>query len=141
MMEAWRLSVPGWTAASETHFRWRAETRFLFSHSLPRWKKDLPYRYVLRSGTVQERTATIGVSEREYRWRWFMWLPRPRMVKRTIDQVGERSGSWKGGCLGCSYELRPGETPDDCLRRMERERKFSWRFLIPIQTKSALVGT
>ena len=40
------------------------------------------------------------------------------------DEVGERSGSWKGGRLGCSYNMQPGETPLQTLRRMEAERKF-----------------
>ena len=85
-----------------------------------------PYAYTLRSGEVQHRTATIRPESR--RWtRW--WLPF-RMVRRSIDiefsdEVGERSGSWKGGCLGCSYEMKPGETPLETLRRMERERVFN----------------
>lgn len=50
-------------------------------------------------------------------------------VQRTIDvefddEVGERSGSWKGGTMGCGYEMRASETPWETLRRMERERKF-----------------
>lgn len=107
-----------------------SEKWFFFSRDLPRWKEAHPYRYVLRSGEVQERTATIAVSEMEWRWRGLMWLAWPRKVTRTIDvefsdEVGERSGSWKGGCIGCSYELRPTETPEECLRRMEAERKFA----------------
>lgn len=101
-----------------------------FMHrDLPRWKKTLPYRYVLRSGVVQEREATIGVEEAEWRWRWFKWLAWPRKVRRSIDvtfndEVGERSGSWKGGTLGCGYTMQHDETPEECLRRMESERKF-----------------
>lgn len=87
------------------------------------------YRYTLRNGTVQNRTATIYGDEREWRWRWFQWLPRPRKISRCIeitfsDEVGERTGSWKGGCIGCGYEWRHGEEMLDALRRMERERKF-----------------
>ena len=94
-----------------------------------RWSRTLPYRYVLRSGQIQERKATIGVEEMEWRWRWFKWLPWPRLIKRSIDvsfddEVGEHSGSWKGGTVGCSYALRSDETPEECLRRMERDRKF-----------------
>jgi hypothetical protein len=96
---------------------------------LPHWSKEFPYRYVMRSGEVQERVATISVEEREWRWRWFAWLPFPRRVQRSIDvrfsdEVGERTGSWKGGCVGCGYTLLPDETPEECLRRMELERKF-----------------
>jgi hypothetical protein len=95
---------------------------------VPHWKKELPYRYVLQSGEIQNCTATISVEEREWRWRWFPWLPIGK-VARSIDvafsaEVGERAGSWKGGCIGCGYDLRHDETPEECLARMERERKF-----------------
>jgi len=84
-----------------------------------------PYVYTLRSGKVQTRIATIKAEYR--RWTRF-WFPY-KMVNQSIDiefndEVGERSGSWKGGCIGCSYDMLPGETPLDTLRRMERERKF-----------------
>lgn len=94
-----------------------------------RWQKAYPYRYVLRNGDVQERTATIYVERREWRWRWFIRLPWPAKKQQCIDvefseEVGEKAGSWKGGCIGCAYEMRPGEHPLATLRRMESERKF-----------------
>lgn len=84
-----------------------------------------PYEYVLRSGEVQRRTATIR-AERRMWTRW--WLPHKR-VSNSIDvtfsdEVGERSGSWKGGCIGCSFQMLAGETPLQALRRMELTRKF-----------------
>jgi hypothetical protein len=93
------------------------------------WKEVYPYTYVLRSGDIQNVQATVKVEEREWRWRWFKWLPFPRIVSKTIDvnfseEVGEGRGSWKGGTLGCGYAMLPRETPLDTLRRMERERKF-----------------
>lgn len=104
-------------------------SRFSTLDEVKKWSDTQPYRYVLQSGEAQERTATIKVHEMEWRWRWFQWLPFPRKISRTIDvkfsdEVGERSGSWKGGCIGCGYELRYDETPQECLRRMEHDRKF-----------------
>lgn len=92
-------------------------------------KERHPYTYILRSGKVQSRTATINGEEREWRWRAFTWLPFPRSISRTInvefsEEVGERTGSWKGGTVGCGWEWKRGETLLDSLRRMERERKF-----------------
>ena len=83
------------------------------------------YRYERESGEVQERKATIAKETGTW---WRPWLPW-KMVKRSIKidfdaEVGERSGSWKGGVMGCYYEMRPHESPLDCLRRMERERRF-----------------
>ena len=94
------------------------------------WSWTYPYTYTLKNGTVQERTATLRVEEREWRPRWFKWTSLFSNVKRTIDitfndEVGERTGSWKGGTLGCGYDLLPNETPLECLRRMEKERVFN----------------
>lgn len=88
-----------------------------------------PYRYVLKSGQVQHRIATFHTDRRTWKWKWFKALPYPRLRRTCIDvgfddEVGERTGSWKGGTIGCGYELRTGETPLACLRRMEAERKF-----------------
>lgn len=84
-----------------------------------------PYRYKLKSGEVQDRIATVNVERRT--WTRF-WLPYKK-VSTSInvdfdDEVGERTGSWKGGTLGCGYEMLEGETALQCLRRMEQERKF-----------------
>lgn len=94
------------------------------------WEKTYPYTYVLESGEVQERQATVKVKEMEWRRKWLMWTPLFNQVIRSIDvefdkEVGERTGSWKGGTVGCGYEMLPNETPLQTLRRMERERKFN----------------
>ena len=88
-----------------------------------------PYRYRLKSGEIQERKATVYIEEREWRWRCFQWLPYPRMISRCISiefdgEVGEGTGSWKGGAIGCGYEMLPNETIIGTLKRMESERKF-----------------
>lgn len=89
-----------------------------------------PYRYLMRDGTVQHRTATIYAERLTWKRRWVpAWVPGAHMVRTSIsvtfsDEVGERSGSWKGGCIGCNYDLKPGETMRGCLQRMERERSF-----------------
>lgn len=102
---------------------------YFLDRDLPRWSEEYPFRYVLRSGEVQERTATVSIEEREWRRRGWRWLPLFRRVRRSIDvqfsdEVGERTGSWKGGTVGCGYELRPHETPRECLLRMQEERKL-----------------
>lgn len=94
------------------------------------WMETYPYTYTLKNGTVQEREATLKVEEREWRPRWFKWTSLFSRIRRTIDisfndEVGERTGSWKGGTLGCGYDLLPNETPSECLRRMEKEGEFN----------------
>jgi len=87
-----------------------------------------PYRYVTRTGEIQDTEATIHVERRRRKLRWLRWLPFSRTT-HSIDvqfkpPIGEDRGSWKGGCCGCGYELRPDETPRECLLRMQRERRF-----------------
>lgn len=73
--------------------------------------------------------TTIYVEEMEWRPKWLKWTKMFAIVNKTIDvdfskEVGKRKGSWKGGTIGCSYTMLPNETPLDCLKRMEKERKF-----------------
>jgi hypothetical protein len=108
-------SLARWTAKHEK------EKAVAAKHS-----KVFLYRYTLLSGEVQEREATVHVKRMTWGW------PRLGLPLRSVksievefsDEVGERTGSWKGGTIGCGYEMRPGETPALCLRRMERERTF-----------------
>lgn len=88
-----------------------------------------PYVYKLKNREQQIRTATIKVEEREWRPKWFMWTNLFSHIRRSLDvefseEVGERSGSWKGGTIGCSYDMKSGESPYECLMRMEQERVF-----------------
>lgn len=94
------------------------------------WEQTYPYIYILNSGEVQNRLATIKVVEREWRRRWLPFTSLFNQVIRSIDvtfdkEVGERTGSWKGGTVGCGWDLKPNETPYQCLKRMEQERKFN----------------
>jgi len=73
--------------------------------------------------------CVFWVEEMEWRRKWFKWSKKFSKVKRYIEieffgEVGKDKGSWKGGCVGCGYDLLPGETPKECIKRMERLRKF-----------------
>lgn len=103
---------------------------FIVKHEIEgKYKEAASYTYKRKNGDIQRVIATIGVERRTWWWRSFKWLGIPRRTVTTIDvefskSIGERVDSWKGGCIGCGYELLKGETPLQCLRRMERERKF-----------------
>lgn len=97
-----------------------------------------PYHYMLASGEVQHVEATLKRTRSAYGWKWFGSGSISRFLRRIgpkerfeaidiqfSDEVGERAGSWKGGCVGCSYEMKPGETPRHTLLRMQGERRFS----------------
>ena len=94
-------------------------------HKILSGKETHDYTYHLKSGKVQHRKATINKESREWKR---PWIPK-RLYIESIDiefngEVGERTGSWKGGTIGCGYDLKEGESPLTCLRRMEVERDF-----------------
>lgn len=92
------------------------------------FKEDYDYTYILNNGQTQNVIATIGVTEREWRMKFLKWTKFYNKVHRDIDvsfssEIGERSGSYKGGVVGKGYIMILGETPLQTLRRMEREYK------------------
>lgn len=104
--------------------------RGVFESAPEETKQRFDYTYVRESGEVQKRIATVYGEERECRWRWLTWLPFPRRISRSISvdfdgEVGEGTGSWKGGTVGCGWDWKHGETQEQALRRMENELKFS----------------
>ena len=86
-----------------------------------------PYRYKLKNGEVQLRTASVVIEKMTWGLRWWRFpvLTRDYIDVTFSDEVGERTGSWKGGTIGCSYNLLPGESAEACFRRMEQDRKFN----------------
>jgi len=103
-------------------------------YNTEKWKDILfyethPYTYTTSYNEKQNALATIRVTEREWRRRCLFNFTLLNRVTRSInvefsEDIGEKKGSWKGGTVGCSYELLPNESPFECLKRMERERVF-----------------
>ena len=94
--------------------------------NLNKWSESHSYTDNTDSTGVM---ATISVREMEWRPLGLKWTKLFAKTRKSINiefdvEVGREKGSWKGGVLGCSYELKGNETPLECLRRMEKERKF-----------------
>lgn len=122
----WEMVAGGSYASGESFW---IEVPSRMNHGELATKSTADYTYTRRSGEQQKVTATFYVGSMEHRWRWLMWLPFPRRISKFISvdfsaQVGEGVDSWKGGCLGCGYDMLPGESALECLRRMERDRRF-----------------
>jgi hypothetical protein len=88
-----------------------------------------PYAYILGDKGSQYTKATVSMYEREWRPKWFKWTKLFSRVSKTIDvkfqdEIGGSVGSYKGGVLGCGYEMKEGETMKGTLIRMMLERKF-----------------
>lgn len=85
-------------------------------------------------------TATTRIEEREWKhgtgwFRWLAWV-RPNIVTRSLDlrfssEVGRRKGSWKGGTIGHSIEMMPGELHEAAFRRYCEQNKLT--FVEPVR--------
>lgn len=69
------------------------------------------------------------VEELEWRPKWLRWTKRFAKVRRFIEvefseEMGPRKGSWKGGTIGCGFNMLPGEHPTETILRMQKEYKF-----------------
>lgn len=80
-------------------------------------------------------TVTTKIEEREWRFGegWFKWLSlfrKPR-ISRSLDlrfssETGKRKGSWKGGTVGHSIEMKPGELHEAAFRRYCAEHQMTF---------------
>jgi hypothetical protein len=69
------------------------------------------------------------IEEREWRPRATYWLPIFKITRRDLeikltDEIGEKSGTWKGGCTGFGRAILPGEDPHTAYQRIMKEAKF-----------------
>lgn len=89
-------------------------------------------------------TATTRIEEREWKFGtgWFKWLSlfRPNKVRRSLDirfsgETGRRKGSWKGGTVGHSIDMRAGELHEPAFRRYCNEH--SMKFVGPAEPVTA----
>lgn len=113
----------------EESLKWRARE----AHALTdRWRPRIKWAHRLFQKNGCERQsgkARIKVSRSfilPFALSWLSFLARER---RYIDitfnrEVGTEAGSWKGGCVGCSYQMRKGESPPETFKRMMNERTF-----------------
>lgn len=70
--------------------------------------------------------ATTRIEEREWlkgeKWcKWLSWFNKPKVV-RSLDiqfseEVGREKGSWKGGTIGHSIDMLPGELHQQAFKR------------------------
>lgn len=74
----------------------------------------------------EELTATTHIEEREWHFgtgwcKWLSWFRR-RKIRRSLDirfsgETGPEKGSWKGGTIGTSIDMLPGELHEAAFRR------------------------
>lgn len=99
-------------------------------------KESCPVRsFTFRDFDGEQLTAKTRIEEREWHkgtswWRWLRHFSKPR-IRRSLDiefsgETGKRKGSWKGGTIGHSIDMLPGELHESAFRRycLEHEMTF-----------------
>lgn len=130
--------------------KWRREPRVKFWRGMPdalrdsahelqqaardlrkaeQWQTVETWEYRSRSCDLQSGTALIAMERMTWRQWWLQWCPLFQNQRTTIDvsfsrEVGSEAGSWKGGTIGCGFEIKRGESPIECFRRMMQDRSF-----------------
>lgn len=90
-------------------------------------KKACPsISFLIRDYDGQVISARTVIEEREWKRgeKWCKWLSLfyRSMVRRRLEiefsaEVGHEKGSWKGGLVGTSIDMLPGELHEDAMRR------------------------
>lgn len=88
----------------------------------------------------EELTVTSKIEEREWRFGtgYFKWLTifrRPK-ISRSLDlrfssETGHRKGSWKGGTIGHSIEMKTGELHEAAFKRYCAEHEMTFMGPVP----------
>lgn len=120
------LNLDGSLWAEATHQKFGSHAR------LQDTQPSVSFQFADYDGEVI--TAKCRIEEREWRagTGWFKWLSlfRKPKVSRSLDlafssEVGRRKGSWKGGTVGHSTEIAPGEAPITAFARYCAEHELT----------------
>jgi len=105
-------------------------------------------KFSFRDFDDQELIATTRIEEREWRFGtgWFKWLSwfRRSKISRSLDiefsgETGPEKGSWKGGTVGTSIDMLPGELHEAAFQRYcagehrSKYRKYRVKFLTRVE--------
>ncbi|MBB3521062.1 hypothetical protein [Rhizobium sp. BK456] len=92
-----------------------------------RAKEECPARtFAFKDFDGEDLKAVTRIEEREWKFGegYFKWLSlfRPAKIRRSLDiefsgETGRRKGSWKGGTMGHSIDMKPGELHEAAFRR------------------------
>jgi len=103
----------------------------------------------------QRIVATTHIEEREWRrgtgiCSWLSWLRGPEIERSLViefsAEVGPEKGSWKGGMVGHSMKMLPGELHEAAFKRYcEQEhrskyRRFHIRYVGPVAAQGKSAG-
>jgi len=95
-----------------------------------RWSNNFSFIYKSKKfGKVASGVAHVTIDEIEFRIRSCMWATINRRIYKKLwvefdTELGDESGSWKGGVVGSGIEMKKGEKPSEAFQRMMSERRW-----------------
>ncbi|MGZ2449600.1 hypothetical protein ACVIRO_002354 [Rhizobium ruizarguesonis] len=137
----WRYVRKSWYGLQGEHLRtdWESsdmETRRNAWQVQREFEDAMPKAvFAFKDFDGEELTATTHIDEMEWRFGTghFKWLSffRSRRIRRSLDlqfsgETGRRKGSWKGGTIGHSIEMRSGELHEAAFRRYCAENNMTF---------------
>lgn len=138
----WRFIRHSWFGPTGQHIETLWETRDRTVRDAQwEWRREfeaslVKTRFVIEDSDGARITAATHIEEREWRLGTglFAWLSlfRKPMVRRSLaiefdKEVGPDKGSWKGGLIGTSIEMLPGELHEAAFRRYcEQEHRSKY---------------
>lgn len=152
LYRCWGQKIKSWELPFVSYgnaYRWerytgKPELYLVSSYEKENWETH-PYKMKCQDGCQEPTTWTYDytdpydgtvvpckfwVEEMEWRPKWLKWTKRFSKIKRFIEiefsqEMGSKKDTWKGGTVGCGYNLLSDEHPEECIQRMEKEYKFS----------------
>lgn len=137
----WRYVRKSWYGLDGEHLRTDWESKDIDVRSNA-WQVQRQFEEIMPKATFafkdfdgEELTATTHIEEAEHRFGtgYFKWLSlfRRRKIRRALDiqfsgETGKRKGSWKGGTVGHSIYMRPGELHEAAFRRYCAENNMTF---------------
>lgn len=140
----WRLIRHSMYDLDDNHF-WTEPKRIAgepYDHE-DRWKarETCPSAsFAFEDFDGEQLSAKTQIEEREWKFGegWFKWLSifRRTMIRRSLDiqfsgETGKRKGSWKGGTMGHSIDMKPGELHEAAFRRYCAENSMTFSDRLP----------
>lgn len=96
------------------------DARQIEDHAKQQVKMIYPYSYVLSNGMIQRRHAHTYIFRTSWRWNWWKW----KTITKQYINVSFNAPIGEKEVAGTNYEMIPGETMENAVRRMEKEMKF-----------------
>lgn len=94
------------------------------------WSAIYPVSYKMKYvNETQEANATVKIRRYRHHHHYlgfvrFLYPWKPTLDISFDEELGSERGSWKGGVVGISSDIKKGESVEQCLERTMKEQSF-----------------